>query len=164
MIIRVRTPADLPGCVAVLADTHRRDTYPYRWPDDPTGWLTPTGLLGAWVAELAGVIVGHVALIRSRGQTTTAWTEYTGRPGGDTAEVSRLCVASTARGRSVGRLLLTAAQTGAAELGRHPILGVLDSSPSAISMYDKAGWLRLSTVDFHHSDGTVAIMYCYAAP
>ncbi len=163
-LIRRRRHEDLPACVSVLADTHRTSAYPVNWPSDPEGWLTPGGLLDAWVAEVAGVVVGHVALIEARARTARAWAKHTGSPSSAAAEVSRLCVSRAARGRSIGRLLLETADAGARELGLPTVLGVLDESVDAIALYDRAGWLRMSTVDFEFPDGRTTVMHCYAAP
>jgi ribosomal protein S18 acetylase RimI-like enzyme len=163
-LIRRRRPADLPDCVSVLADTHRTSSYPVDWPSDPAGWLTPRGLLDAWVAELAGVIVGHVALIEAREKTARAWTAHSGRPATAAGEVSRLCVSRAARGRSIGRQLLATADAATRERGLHTVLGVLDESVDAIVLYDKLGWHRMSTVDFEFADGRMTVMHCYAAP
>lgn len=164
-LIRERRPEDLPACVSVLADTHRTSGYPVNWPADPAGWLTPRGLLAAWVAEVAGVVVGHVALVEAGAHPAKAWADHTGgTPRPPMAEVSRLCVAKQARGRSVGGLLLATADAAARERGRHTVLGVLAESVAAIALYDRMGWLRLSTVDFKLADGRTTVMHCYAAP
>jgi [ribosomal protein S18]-alanine N-acetyltransferase len=62
--IRVRTAADLAACVAILRRVHEVSGYPSVWPGDPGGWLTPRGMIAAWVAEHDGQIAGHVLLIR----------------------------------------------------------------------------------------------------
>ena len=100
-LVRRRRSADLPACVSVLADTHRTSAYPVNWPADPAGWLTPGGLLGAWVAEVDGVVVGHVALIEARARTAGAWAEHTGSPGSAVGEVTRLCVSRAASGATL---------------------------------------------------------------
>jgi len=58
--IRPRRADDLPACAEVLAEVHRQDGYPTCWPTNPVGWLD---LPGAWVAEEAGVMAGHIALV-----------------------------------------------------------------------------------------------------
>jgi ribosomal protein S18 acetylase RimI-like enzyme len=162
--IRPRRPADLPALVAALGDTHRTSAYPVTWPKDPAAWLTPNGMLGAWVAEVDGVVVGHVALGEAKERTVGTWAATTSRPLATAAEVTRLFVTRAARGRSLGRRLLATAGTHARASGRALVLGVLRESRAAIAMYERLGWLRLSAVDFTLSDGTVTTMYTYVPP
>lgn len=164
VLIRPRRPDDLVACVEIIAETHRTSGYPVNWPADPRRWLTPSGLLGAWVAELAGVVVGHVGLMLATDATARAWSAGTGRPAEQAAEITRLCVTGTARRRSVGRRLLDAATSAAREQGRHAVLGVFDQDRSAIALYDNAGWRRLSSMDYSMSHGSTVLMHCYAAP
>ncbi len=42
-MLRLRRPGDLPECVAALAEVHREDGYPTRWPAQPAAWLSPAG-------------------------------------------------------------------------------------------------------------------------
>jgi ribosomal protein S18 acetylase RimI-like enzyme len=164
LVIRPRRPDDLPACVDIITETHRTSGYPVNWPADPPRWLTPPGLLGAWVAELAGAVVGHVGLAVAEHETAAECAAHTGRPAGRAAEITRLCVAGAARRRSVGRRLLDTASAAAREHDRHVVLGVFAQDESAIALYDNAGWLRLSSVDSTMNDGRVTLMHCYAAP
>jgi GNAT superfamily N-acetyltransferase len=148
----------------VLAQAHRSSAYPVHWPVDPARWLTPDALLAAWVAEVDGVVLGHIAIATAGEVTAQPWAEDTGRPVGQAAEITRLFVADAAQGRSVGRRLLDVACAEARERGRHPVLGVLDHNRSAIALYHRAGWRRLSSVDFPLSDDNIGLMHCYAAP
>ncbi|HEY1572828.1 MAG TPA: GNAT family N-acetyltransferase [Pseudonocardiaceae bacterium] len=162
--IRPRRPDDLVACVAIVAETHRTSGYPVNWPADPERWLTPRDLLGAWVAELAGAVVGHIGLMEATAAPAGAWATSTGAPVERAAEITRLCVAGAARRRSVGRRLLDTAAAAAREHGRHAVLGVFDQDSSAIALYDSAGWRRLSSVDYEMSRGGNVLMHCYAAP
>jgi GNAT superfamily N-acetyltransferase len=163
-LIRPRQAADLAACVAVLDEVHRADGYPAHWPADPARWLAPSRLLSAWVAELDGVVVGHVAL-SSAGPDGTAerWSAHSGRPVADAVEVTRLFVAKAARGRALGGQLLDAACAAARDRGRHPVLGVLQHNLAAVALYDRAGWQLLSTVDFPLPDGRMSRLHCYSA-
>jgi ribosomal protein S18 acetylase RimI-like enzyme len=163
-LIRPRRQDDLAACVAIIAETHRTSRYPVNWPADPVRWLTPPGLLGAWVAELAGAVVGHVGLAVVQGALADTYSAGVGRPADRIAEITRLCVAGAARRRSVGSRLLDTATAAARSSGRRAVLGVFDQDRSAIALYDNAGWLRLSSTDFTMSTGGTVLMHCYAAP
>ncbi|WP_051871671.1 GNAT family N-acetyltransferase [Streptomyces sclerotialus] len=123
-MIRPRTAADLPELVRVLRAVHVHSGYPYTWPADPAGWLTPDGLTGAWVAEDGqGRVVGHAAL---RGR-----------------EVSRLYVSPAARGQGLGGRLLRSvtAAAAAASGGLPPVLAVHTADTAATALYERQGWL-----------------------
>lgn len=144
--IRPRVDTDLDACVALLRDVHETSDYPAHWPADPRRWLAPRGLVAAWVADDGG-IVGHVGL-------NTA---------GDALEITRLCVASTARGRKLGERLLATAGEHAAHSGQRLILEVLAHNTSAIALYDRLGWRHLETAEYTLPDGRVVPVLRYAA-
>lgn len=121
-VIRARTAQDLPACVRLLAEVHEHSGYPARWPPNPSGWLTPQGLSGAWVAERDGEIVGHGALC--------------GRA------VNRVFVSPAARGQGLGTRLFRRVETAAAGLGRRPVVEVRSSDTLAIALYERLGWQR----------------------
>ena len=62
MLIRPRGDADLAACVALVRWTHELDGYPTYPQPDPARFLAPAQETAAWVAELAGRLVGHAAL------------------------------------------------------------------------------------------------------
>jgi len=127
-MVRRRRPADLPGCVAALAEVHRLDGYPSRWPADAAGWLSPAGLLAAWLAVDAGTVLGHVAL-------------HAGIEDTEPVSVSRLFVRPARRGRRLGEALLSTATDHAASRGLELTLEVVDEQRSAaISLYERLGW------------------------
>jgi hypothetical protein len=74
---RQRADGDVAECVRVLAEVHACDGYPVNWPDQPGEWLSGGPLLGSWVAELEGGLVGHVSLSQgSEGDlAATLWGE-----------------------------------------------------------------------------------------
>ncbi|MGB8943735.1 MAG: GNAT family N-acetyltransferase, partial [Streptomyces sp.] len=102
--IRPRQAPDLPACVEVLAQVHAADGYPTNWPDRPADWLAGSSLTGAWIAELGGRVVGHVALCRSTADDVAPalWSGREGVAVEETAVVSRLFVAPGARGHGIG--------------------------------------------------------------
>ncbi|MEI8408331.1 MULTISPECIES: hypothetical protein [unclassified Kribbella] len=61
-MIRERGESDLDSCAGFLRDVHELAGYPVNWPADPQAWLTPPGILGAWVITTDdGRVAGHVA-------------------------------------------------------------------------------------------------------
>jgi GNAT superfamily N-acetyltransferase len=167
MHIRVRRPDELDACTAVLADVHAADGYPRYWPADPQAWLTPSQLLRAWVAVVAEVVVGHVALCEAEDDTAAAvWRLASGLPAARLAVVSRLFVAPQARGRGLGTGLLHAACAAAVASRLRPALEVLDHDRAAIALYERVGWRRVASAPAPWSlnQGECAVVHYYLAP
>ncbi|MEV6757207.1 GNAT family N-acetyltransferase [Streptomyces sp. NPDC051214] len=149
----------------VLKEVHRADGYPVNWPERPGDWLSSASLLGAWVADLDGRLVGHVSLSRS-GEDDLApglWNERKGARTDATAVVSRLFVAPQARGHGIGALLLGRAVEEARERGLHPVLDVVASDIAAAALYERLGWQRLATMEQRWSPHQTVTVHCYAA-
>ncbi|MCZ7413816.1 GNAT family N-acetyltransferase [Streptomyces sp. WMMC897] len=164
--VRGRTDADLDVCVSVLADVHARDGYPVNWPDRPGTWLGPAGQLGAWVAELSGRVVGHVALSRGAPDDVAPglWAARHGAPGDATAVVNRLYVAPGARGHRIGAVLLGHVTAEARRHSLHPVLDVVASDTSAVALYERRGWEPLGVTEQAWSPGGTVTVRSYAAP
>ncbi|MEV5759876.1 GNAT family N-acetyltransferase [Streptomyces tendae] len=164
--VRQRADGDAEECVRVLAEVHARDGYPVNWPDQPGEWLSRGSLLGSWVAELEGVLVGHVGLSRGgEGDLApTLWSERNGATPGTTAVVSRLFVAPWARGRRTGALLIGRAVEEARRHGLHPVLDVVASDTAAAALYERLGWELMATVERQWSPHQTVAIRCYAAP
>jgi GNAT superfamily N-acetyltransferase len=164
-LIRPRQDQDLDACVRILAAVHALDGYPVIWLDDPAAWLTPRDLLGAWVIEWEGVIVGHVALhhaVRDPGRPV--WSVAAGLPVEQMAVVTRLFVEPGARSRGLGMALFEAAWRFSEELGLSPALEVVESDKAAIALYEKAGWVRVWTRVWALPAGESRLVHYYIAP
>jgi GNAT superfamily N-acetyltransferase len=164
--VRPRTEVDLDACVRVLAEVHERDGYPVNWPETPRGWLARPSQLAAWVAELDGGIVGHLALAPA-GQDDLApalWSRRAGTDAERTAVISRLYVSPSARGHRIGALLMSQAVKEARERGLHPVLDVVASDTAAVTLYERLRWTLLAVVDQQWAPGRQVTIRCYAAP
>jgi len=150
--IRTRTPDDLPGCVAALAQVHNGSGYPSNWPSDPARWLTPRRMEQAWVAcGPDGTVIGH-ALVSTRPDS----------PG--EAEFGRLFVAPAARGQGAATALIAAAARWVADTGRSMWLEVNAESEPAIAVYGATGWRLTETVtaEWTHPDGSPVTLHRFA--
>ncbi|PJM95492.1 GNAT family N-acetyltransferase [Streptomyces sp. CB01373] len=149
----------------VLAEVHQCNGYPVNWPDQPDEWLSHASLLGAWVAELGGRLVGHVSLSRE-GEGDLApglWGERNGTSTALAAVVNRLFVAPQARGHGIGALLIGQAVEEARHRGLHPVLDVVASDTSAAALYERLGWQLMATVEQRWSPSQLVAIHCYAA-
>ena len=164
-IVRERTDADLPGAAA-LVDVHRTDGYPVEGVDDPEGWLTGATLLRAWVAEMDGRIVGHVAVSRPQSDDAAAvmWTGTSEGAEDAVAVLGRLFVVNAARGHSLGEKLVRAATEYAHRHVIRLVLDVMTKDAAAIQLYERHGWRRIGTTQ--HDDGTGRLVpaVCYVSP
>ncbi|MBB5785598.1 GNAT family N-acetyltransferase [Jiangella mangrovi] len=161
--VRPRTDDDLPACASVLAGVQARDGYPVDDIADPAGFLTPPGLLGAWVAASAdGSVAGHVALSEPSPSYAPAllWSRESGEPLDRLGVLGRLFVAPAARGSGLGARLVAAVVDECARLGRRPLLDVVVKDAAAVRLYDRLGWTRFGTVTLRFPSGPVDA-HCY---
>ncbi|MEV7422285.1 GNAT family N-acetyltransferase [Streptomyces sp. NPDC091212] len=150
----------------MLAEVRSGDGYPVDWPERPADWLASPSQLAAWVVELDGRIVGHLALSPA-GEDDVAPGLWSGRTGGavdGVAVVSRLFVSPAARGHGIGALLMARATREARERGLHPVLDVVCSDIAAAALYERLGWTLLAAVDQRWSRDRTVTVRCYAAP
>ena len=149
-VIYRRTDADLPLLAAVAARVRAADGYPIHLPDDDfERFLRRPPPVDSWVALSDGVPLGHVALNDSTSRPVMELTEQlqiTPAP----IFVARLLVDPSVRRRGVGWTLLETARTAAEEMGRTPMLDVVDipSAAPAIALYRRSGWVEVGDVRF----------------
>ncbi len=165
MVVRSRLESDLRALAHLLEEVHRRDGYPTYWPDDAEPWLSPPGMLGAWVTETHGAAVGHVALAPVGASSNAAlWKRLTGLPPVRLASISRLFVAPSARGSGAGGALLDAACVDASMRGLRPVLDVVETNRDAIRLYERRGWRRVFTEPWREARDERLDLHYYVAP
>ncbi|MET3452093.1 GNAT family N-acetyltransferase [Curtobacterium sp. 1544] len=147
MRIHERAETDLDPLVEVLWRVHGTG-YPSTWPDAPRDWISPDGLLGAWVAIHDDQVVGHVGVA----------VPAPGRM----AEVTRLFVDPSHRGKGIADALLAAAE--AAAPGTHLRLDVTEETPDAWRLYERRGWCMTGRgpADWSKPSGEVPTVRYYA--
>ena len=108
IVVRERTPADVPAAAAALVEVHQTDGYPVEGVADPTRWITATGQIRAWVAQLDTRIVGHVAISEPQHDDAAAqlWAAQPNSADRPIAVLGRLFVLRTARGHAIGHRLV----------------------------------------------------------
>lgn len=146
MQVRLRSDSDLDACEQLMLAAHEDDDYPRRLPTDLRGFVAWPSAIRAWVAEVDGAVVGHVALhaTGSREAMDLA-ASVLGIASEHFGFVARLVVSSTARRHGVGRALLDAASQHAAADALTPILEVTIDQRAAIELYEACGWLRIGS-------------------
>lgn len=166
VLIRPKTEADSAAVVALALEVHRRDGYPRYLPDDLRTFLSPDYEEGAWVAELNGHIVGHVAVHDAAvDPTLLAAQRATGLGAERLAVLARLVVAPVARRRGLARALMATATQHAAERGRQRvILDVVQDADAAIRLYNALGWQRVDTLELTAASDHRLDLWVYVSP
>jgi hypothetical protein len=105
--VRHRIAADLDACERLALEVWRVDGYPVYGADDLRGFIAVPDALDAWVAEVAGRVIGHVAIRPSAppGVVTLA-SEVAGRSSDRMSAVSRLVVSRPLEGAGSVRCYL----------------------------------------------------------
>ncbi|MGW6461783.1 GNAT family N-acetyltransferase [Streptomyces sp. NPDC055078] len=164
-VIRPRLEVDILEAAAALVEVHSTDGYPVEGVDQPEEWLTPPGLIHAWVAEVDRRIVGHVAISRPNGEdAVSCWLQQGEGAKEETAVLARLFVLQEARGNTVGALLVCAATEHAQGAGIRLVLDVMEKDTAAIRLYERLGWQKLGVTTHVYGDAKSAKAVCYVSP
>lgn len=155
--IRPRRPADVPALARALLEQQHASGYPHRdpLPYSAEQFILRPGTTAAWVAEVDGLTVGHVA-ISDPGDPTSlpdgdaavvrAWMDAHRRPHDELGEVAIFFTATTARGSGAGTALLATAVAALRERGLAPCLDVVPTSTGAMQLYRRTGWQEVGRV------------------
>lgn len=143
--VRPRRSEDLPVLGRVLTEQQPRTAYPLRWPlpipiED---FLVRPGEERAWVAELDGEVVGHVAVYALDDPMAAAFAAAAFAAAAVTEEIAELAVlfvGTTAIGTGVGGLLHDTAVAWIRSTGRLPVLDVAPAHDRALALYRRRGW------------------------
>lgn len=149
--IRRRRPSDVPHLALALLEQQPTSGYPHRnpLPYPAEQFILRAGATHAWVAEVDGLPVGHVAVSRPgdpdslRGgdaDVVRAWTAGLGRPYDELGEVALFFTATSARGTGIGSALLATAVAALHERGLAPCLDVVPTGTGALRLYQRTGW------------------------
>lgn len=166
--VRTRTAADLGACVALATEVQRVDGYPTFLGDGGLeAFVAPDDVLGAWVAELDGDVVGHVLLRpRSAPPSVILAAEALEVDAAKLGFVARLMVAPSARRRGLAKDLLDVVVLEAHRRGLLPVLDVVTSDTAAIALYEASGWHHLGdrTLTLRNGDDLALRVYSWQVP
>ncbi len=126
VVVRRRRPEDAAALLAALRPVHEQDGYPLHAVHLTSDWLYD-GLEDAWVAEVDGRLLGHVALSPDH-------------------HLTRFFVATDARGSGAGTALLATVEAWADERGVVLELDVVEHNTDAQRLYEHRGWDRTGTI------------------
>jgi GNAT superfamily N-acetyltransferase len=141
--IRRRCDVDLPRLIDILARQQAETQYPFRWPPDrgPEQFLRCPTEIEAWVADLAGNVVGHGAIQSVAGdELGHMWAAAHGVPIIELRCISVLFADRRLARRGIGSALLARATERALAGGGAPVLDVVAGHLDAVSLYLNRGW------------------------
>ncbi|KAI0132952.1 acyl-CoA N-acyltransferase [Xylariales sp. AK1849] len=164
--IRPRLPSDIPPLIEALKDVYRTDGYPVEGTSTAAVFLSPPGLVEAWVALHAGVVVGQVAVIagvHGDQAAVRAWVDIEGG-GGDvehTVVAARFFIRRSARGMGLGRGLVERTCDWAKQNGMRIVMNVLDKDQDAMRLYEKARFSKVGEGIYENQKGEKFKQYFY---
>ncbi|EDY61108.1 MULTISPECIES: GNAT family N-acetyltransferase [Streptomyces] len=165
VIVRPFEDTDLAGAASALVEVHTTDGYPVEGVDHPEEWLRSTDVIAAWVGQLDGTTVGHVAIMRPRGEDAVSlWMQQSGDREDQVAVLARLFVVKEARKHAVGERLMQAAMSYGSEHGLRLVLDVMTKDSAAIRLYERLGWREIGRAPHHYGNGQSIDAVCYVAP
>jgi GNAT superfamily N-acetyltransferase len=146
VVIRERRSDDIPALAIVLAEQQAATHYPVRWPlpIPVEDFLVRPGEERAWVAELDGRVVGHVAVHAPAGEMREHYVASAGTE--EVAELAVLFVGSDVIGTGVGGRLHDTAVDWIVASGRQPVLDVIPVHDRAVEVYRHRGWTVIGEV------------------
>nr|WP_202477602.1 GNAT family N-acetyltransferase [Streptomyces sp. SID5470] len=155
----------MAGAASALVEVHTTDGYPVEGVDHPEEWLRSTDVIAAWVGQLDGTTVGHVAIMRPRGEDAVSlWMQQSGDREDQVAVLARLFVVKEARKHAVGERLMQAAMSYGSEHGLRLVLDVMTKDSAAIRLYERLGWREIGRAPHHYGNGQSIDAVCYVAP
>lgn len=164
--IRERRADDLEAAARALVAVHSMDGYPVEGVSDPATWLQPPTLLRAWVAELAGDVVGHVLVSSptSGDDAVRIWREHNPGAVDGLAVLGRLFITPEARGRRLGERLVRMASAYADDRDLRLLLDVMEKDTAAIRLYELLGWEHIGEALHRFGEDQQIRALCYLAP
>jgi GNAT superfamily N-acetyltransferase len=165
VLVRPRRESDIAAAAAGLVRVHALDGCPVEGVSQPESWLTPTGMIASWVAEISGLLAGHVVISRPMGEEAVSlWLEQSHDAEDKVAVLARLFVLPEARQRSIGERLMGAAVAYANRHGIRLVLDVLFKDAAAIRLYERTGWEGIGNGSHAFGAAQEAAALCFVSP
>ncbi|MGW7208694.1 GNAT family N-acetyltransferase [Streptomyces sp. NPDC054837] len=165
VIVRPFEDSDLADAAAALIDVHATDGYPVEGVEQPEAWLRSADVIAAWVGELDGAVVGHVAIMRPHDEDAVSlWMQQSGDKKDQIAVLARLFVVKSARKHAAGERLMQAAMSYGSEHRLRLVLDVMTKDSAAIRLYERLGWREIGRAPHQYGNGQSIDAVCYVAP
>ena len=137
----------MPQLVEILVRQQPQTRYPFRWPSDrtPEDFIRRPGELEAWVAELDGAVVGHVAIqaVLDDDELGRVWAAAHGASIAQLRCISVLFADRRLARQGIGSALLERATQRALLEDGAPVLDVVAEHRTARHLYLGKGWVEV---------------------
>lgn len=147
LLTRPRRDDDLSSLAEILVRQQPETRYPFRWPQErgPEDFIRRANELEAWVAELDGAVVGHVALqsVADDDELGEIWSTAHGVTVAQLRCISVLFADRRLARRGIGSSLLSRATERALAEGGAPVLDVVAEHRDARRLYAGQGWVEV---------------------
>lgn len=164
-VVRPFEESDLAEAAAALIEVHATDGYPVEGVEQPEAWLRSDRVVAAWVGELDGAVVGHIAVMSPRGEDAVSmWTQQSGEPEERIAVLARLFVVKAARKHALGEALMRAAMSYGREHRVRLVLDVMTKDTAAMRLYERLGWQAIGRTSHRYGAGESIDAVCYVSP
>ncbi|WP_394939573.1 GNAT family N-acetyltransferase [Psychromicrobium sp. YIM B11713] len=161
-LITVRTikASDRQELLAVLARCGRHSGYFA----DADGELVPHAEASlfderfstAWVAEVSGRVVGHIAvmplLLNEDVESIPLWTAATGQTTDQHTLIKRLFVDPAAQGTGIAQALMAQAMEQIDSTGQIGVLDTISIAQAAMRLYQRLGWREVARTKPYWTD------------
>ncbi|MCW2528477.1 MAG: hypothetical protein JWM76_3337 [Pseudonocardiales bacterium] len=144
--IRPRRDADMPSLIDIIVRQQAQTQYPLRWPwpGDVEDFVRRPSELEAWVAEIDGSVVGHVAIESvANDELGRMWATAHNVPITELRCISVLFADRRLGRRGVGSALLAHATQRALTSDGAPVLDVVAGHHEPLNLYLNRGWLEV---------------------
>ncbi|KAI1370719.1 acyl-CoA N-acyltransferase [Hypoxylon crocopeplum] len=160
--IRLRTDQDITACLQILNIVHETNGYPVGGVGDPALYFTKDD--AAWVAEVGGIVAGHIALAKAHASNVAVALWWQQHPEDiNVAVLGRLFVHPRNRkGGTATRLIDTAVEEARAR-GQRLLMFALVKDQDAIRLYRMLGWRYFGSTVFRWGENEMAAE-CFASP
>ncbi|WP_052663729.1 GNAT family N-acetyltransferase [Psychromicrobium lacuslunae] len=149
--VRPRTLGDREGLLKALASCARHSGY-FAAEDGSLVSHAEASLFddrydAAWVAEVDGVVLGHIAVmplpLAEDQESIPLWTAATGRSAEAHTLIKRLFVDPQAQGGGIARALMATAMAHLAAAGQIGVLDTVSVAQPAMKLYQGLGWREI---------------------
>ncbi|KAI2619715.1 acyl-CoA N-acyltransferase [Hypoxylon sp. NC1633] len=161
--IRLRTDQDIAACLQVLDAVYEESGYPVGGVGDPALFFARDDV--AWVAEIDGIVTGHISLAIA-GTDNVAVALWRRQHPDDTniAVLGRLFVHPSSRKAGMASTLIDAAVQEARKRRRRLLMFALVKDQDAIRLYCKLGWQHFGSTIYKWGEGNEMAAECFAGP
>lgn len=149
MLTRRRRDADMPALIDIIERQQAETQYPLRWPwtGDLEHFVRRPGELEAWVADLGGRVVGHVAVESvADDELARVWAAAHRVPIAALRSISVLFADRRVAGRGIGSALLARATQRVLTDGGAPCLDVVADHVEPMTLYLRRGWREVDRI------------------